>query len=68
MKRHRFRSSLSVTELSSEISCSGGPPYEELVHAVEDGTVNITAVHHMMAGFAFESYSEMPTTNEYAIL
>jgi hypothetical protein len=38
--------------------CAGGPPVDELIASVEDGTVNLQAVHFMQAGFPFESFTE----------
>jgi hypothetical protein len=38
--------------------CAGGPPVDELIASVEDGTVNLSAVHFMQAGFPFESFTE----------
>lgn len=38
--------------------CAGGPPVEDLIASVEDGTVNLSAVHFMQAGFPFESFTE----------
>jgi hypothetical protein len=38
--------------------CAGGPPVAELIASVEDGTVNLDAVHFMLAGFPFESFTD----------
>lgn len=38
--------------------CAGGPPVAELIASVEDGTVNLHAVHFMQAGFPFSSFTE----------
>lgn len=38
--------------------CAGGPPVDELIASVEDGTVNLDAVHFMQAGFPFSSFTE----------
>jgi hypothetical protein len=38
--------------------CAGGPPVDELIASVEDGTVNLQAVGYMQAGFPFESFTE----------
>jgi hypothetical protein len=42
---------------------AGGPrgtPAEALCAAIEDGTVNMEAVHALLSGFPFESYTEPP--------
>ncbi len=39
---------------------AGGPPAKELVAAIEDGTVNSNAVHHMLIGLAPKSFTEEP--------
>ncbi len=39
---------------------AGGPPSRQLVAAIEEDTVNMDAVAHMLAGFPFESYTEEP--------
>ena len=39
---------------------AGGPPAKELVAAIEDGTVNINAVHLMLIGLAPDSFTEEP--------
>lgn len=38
--------------------CAGGAPVDELIASVEDGTVNLSAVHFMLAGFPFSSFTE----------
>ena len=40
---------------------AGGPPSRQLIAAIEQDTVNYSAVHNMLAGFPFESYTEEPT-------
>ena len=39
---------------------AGGPPSRQLVAAIEEDTVNLNAVGHMLAGFPFDSYTEEP--------
>lgn len=39
---------------------AGGPPAGQLVAAIEDGTINMHAVHMMLAGEYFRSYTEEP--------
>lgn len=39
---------------------AGGPPAGQLIAAIEDGTVNMHAVHMMLAGEPFQSYTEEP--------
>lgn len=43
---------------------SGGPPVEQLIDCVENGTINSEAIGHFMAGFPFTSYSEKPLNVE----
>lgn len=40
---------------------AGGPPYEQLITAIENDTLNTDALGHMLSGFEFKSYTEQPT-------
>ena len=39
---------------------AGGPPYEQLINAIETDTLDIDAIGHMLSGFYFQSYTEKP--------
>lgn len=44
---------------------AGGPPYEQLVDAIENGTLNNDALCCLLSGFKFDSYTTQPNLHEF---